>query len=157
MDSSEVEALSEALIRIFIVLLFVSVCVITYWRLFPRLSPNSKRMASLMLAAQILVIVVSLELRPTSNVQQWLWHLDREKNIPATLASTQLALVGVVALTTAWLARARPTLQRLYLAAIGAVFLFLAQDEFFRYTSRFAIGRFTILDSAPRWRRERRS
>ena len=84
-----------------------------------------------MLAAQIVVIIVSLELRPISEFEWWLWNLDREWNIPSTLASIQLAMVAGVALATAWLAKFRPAWQRLYLVGIGVVFLFFAQDEYF--------------------------
>ena len=122
----------EASIRIFVVLLYVPVCLTVYWRLFPSLSPISKRLASLILAAQIIVLVVWLGFRLTSESQGRLWHLDRERNIPAALASTQLALGSVLALVTAWLARARQTWHRLYLAGLGLVFFFFAWDEFFQ-------------------------
>ena len=130
MGSSEFVVSTEALIRVFVFLLYVPTGLISYWRLFPRLSPTSRRLASGMLAAQILVIVVSLEFRHTSDFDKWVWNLDSEWSIPSTLASTQLALVGGVALVTAWLARARPAWQRLYLVAIGLMFLFLALDEY---------------------------
>ena len=86
-----------------------------------------------MLTAQALVIVLALEIRPKSNFEHWLWNLDQEWNIPSTLASTQLALVAGVSLLTAWLARAVPVWQRLYLVGIGLVFLFLAWDEYFLF------------------------
>ena len=123
---------TAALIRIFLILLYATVGVLTYWRLFPRLSPISKRLASAMLLAQIFVIVVALEIRLSSEFERWLWNLDQEWNIPSTLASTQLALVAGVALVTAWLARARTAWQRLYLVAMSLVFLFLARDEYFK-------------------------
>ncbi len=130
MDNGELLVSTGALIRIFLFLLYVPVVLFSYWQLVPRLSPTSKRLASVMLAAQVVVIVVSLEIQPTSDFEEWLWNLDREWNIPSTLASTQLALVGVVALVIAWLAKARPAWQRLYLVGIGLIFLFLALDEF---------------------------
>ena len=76
-------------------------------------------------------MVLSLAIRPTSLTQEWLWKLDAEWNIPSALASTQLALVGFVALFTAWLARTIPAWQRLYFLGFGLVFLFLGLDEFF--------------------------
>ncbi len=136
MDSGELVVASEALIRIFVVLLYTPICLVVYFRLFPRLSTTSRRLAFGMLTAQALVIVLALEIRPKSNFEHWLWNLDQEWNIPSTLASTQLALVAGVALLTAWLARAVPVWQRLYLVGIGLVFLFLAWDEYFIFHER---------------------
>ena len=130
MDSGELLISTDALIRIFLFLLYVPVGLISYWRLIPRLTPAAKRLASGMLAAQVLVIILSLELRPSSNFGVWLWHFHEEWNIPATLAFVQLGLVGSVALVTAWLAKARPNWQRLYLTATGLVFMFLGLDEY---------------------------
>ncbi len=130
MNSIELVFSSDELIRIFIFLLYVPACVISFWQLIPRLSRNSARLASLMLVAQLLVIVVSLELNATSQFDKWLWNFHEEWNVPATLASTQLAMVGGIALLTAWLARARPALIRFYLAATGCVFVFLGLDEY---------------------------
>ena len=62
----------------------------------------------------------------------WLWNLTKEGNIPATLASTQLAMVATVSLLTAWLAKTKRTKFRLYLAGIGLVFLYTASDEFYK-------------------------
>ena len=121
-----------ALIRVFLILLYAPIGILVYWRLFPRLSLTAKRLASVFLVAQIFVIVVSLEIRLSSEFETWLWNLDQEWNIPSTLASTQLALVAGVALVTAWLARARTAWQRLYLVAMSLVFLFLARDEYFK-------------------------
>ena len=131
MDGGEVVISAEALIRIFVLLLYGPVCLFCYWKLIPRLSPTVRRMATGMLVAQVIVIVMSREIRSTLVFEDWLWHLDRESNIPATLASMQLALVAGVALVTAWLARVRPAWQRVYLVWIGLIFLFLAYDEYF--------------------------
>ena len=131
---------TETLNRIFVILVYVPVVLTTYRWLIPRLSLTSKRLASSMLAAQVLVIVVSLELQPTSLLDEWLWSIDGEWNIPSTLASTQLAMVGSIALFTAWLARTKSAWQRLCLVEIGAVLLFLALDEY------FDIGRFLFSD-----------
>ena len=130
MSSSELFVSAESLLRIFLVLLYAPVVLISYWKLIPRLSPISKRIATGFLAAQVLVIAISVETRLTSGFEWWLWHLSREWNIPSTLASVQLALVGGAALMTAGLAKARPALQRLYLLGIGLLFLFLARDEY---------------------------
>ena len=130
MNSSELLISPETLIRIFLLLLYAPVCLIVYWRLIPRLSPISKWIASGMLAAQVVLIVFSLEIRPGSEFEAWLWSLKKESNIPSVFASTQLALVGGLALITGWLARARPVWQRLYLVGVGLVFLYLGWDEF---------------------------
>ncbi|MCY3867855.1 MAG: hypothetical protein OXG68_20665 [Chloroflexi bacterium] len=117
--------------RIFVVALAVPVCLFAYRRLIPRLSPASKILASVALLAQGLAAGIALGLLPIQNNMYWLWDLQREYNIPSTLASTQLALVGSLALGTAWLLRARSPLQSLYLAAAGIIFLFMALDEYF--------------------------
>lgn len=96
----------------------------------PRLSPVSRRLAAILLAAQLVVIVASVELQPASSFEYWLWHLDREWNIPSTLASMQLALAGAVALAAAWLGSQRSARDRFHLLAIGLLFLILARDEY---------------------------
>ena len=79
-------------IHLLVLLLYLSVGSMAFRWLLPRLSPPGKRLARLMLAAQILVITVSQFIRPSSAIEDWLWNLGAEWNIPATLASTQLAL-----------------------------------------------------------------
>lgn len=118
------------LIRIFLLLLYLPVCLITFRRLLPSLSYTSRQLATIFLAAQIFVILVSVERQPSSSFEYWLWHLDREWNIPSTLASLQLALAGATAVAAASLARQRRAPYRLYLLATGLVFLFLARDEY---------------------------
>ena len=100
MNSSELLISPETLIRIFLFLLYAPVCLIVYWRLIPRLSPISKWIASGMLAAQVVLIVLSLEIRTGSEFEAWLWSLEKESNIPSVFASTQLGLVGGLALIT---------------------------------------------------------
>ena len=130
MESGVFAISPDALVRLVIFLLYVPVVVISYRRLIPRLSPTSKRLATVMLAAQVLAIVGSLELQKSSRLEWWLWDPDQESNIPTTLASTQLALVSAVAFVTAWLARTRPSWHRLYLFGIALVFLYLAWEEY---------------------------
>ena len=130
MNSADVVVSSDALIRIFVILLYVPVGLASYRLLIPRLFPTGKRLATVMLAAQALVIVVTLESRPTAAFDRWLWDFHEEWNVPATLASAQLATVGGVALLIAWLARSRPIWQRLYFVGTGLVFLFLGLDEY---------------------------
>ena len=116
--------------RLFVLLLYLSIGLICYFRLFPRLLPTARRLAIFFLVAQVLVIVVSLQIQPSSAFERWLWRLNGEWNIAATLASTQMALVGGVALATAWLAKSRPALRRFYLVAVSLVFLYMARDEY---------------------------
>ena len=130
MHSGEIVVSADALIHIFVFSLYVPVGLISYRQMLPRLSLPSKRLATVMLAAQILVIVLALRFRTASDYDVWLWDLDREWNIPSTLASTQLLMISGVALLTAWLAQSRPTSLRLYLLGIVPVFLFLAWDEY---------------------------
>ena len=120
----------QTLIRAFLLLFYIPLCFIVFRWLVPRLSQVSRRLAAIALAAQLIVIVVSLERQPTSSFEYWLWHLDREWNIPSTLASIQLALAGAVAMAVAWLASERRPRERLYLLAIGLLFLILARDEY---------------------------
>ena len=130
MNNGEFIMSAESLLRIFVFLLYAPVALISYWKLIPRLSPISKRIATGFLAAQVLAIAVWLDIQPSSSFEWWLWHLDREWNIPSTLASAQLALVGCFALITAWLAKGQRIWLRLYLLGIGLLFLFLARDEY---------------------------
>ena len=132
MDSIEFVVLAEALTGILISVLYVPVCLFSFWRLMPRLSPTSKRLAIFMLTAQVLVIMLSFVFLRASDNVHWLWNLDSEWNVPATLASMQLVLVSGVALFTAWYARERPVWQRIYLVAISLLFLYFARDEYFK-------------------------
>ena len=86
-----------------------------------------------MLLAQATLIILSQPLSELSTAGQWLWSLTFERNIPNTIASAQLALVGAVALLTAWFARRLPLRQRLFWVGIAAVFYHLARDEFFMW------------------------
>lgn len=130
MSNHERVILGVTLIRISVFVLYALVGAICYWRLHKRLSPFYARLAAGMLFAQAAVIFLAIPQHPSSVFDQWLWDVHEEGNIPATLASGQLALVAGAALITAWLARSRPGWQRLYLVGIGLVFLFAARDEY---------------------------
>ena len=132
MDGGGFVVSADALIRILVFMLYLPVCLITYRLLFPRLSPTSRRLASAMLVAQLLTIVLALQVQPTSVFERWVWDLNEEWNIPTTLATMQLASVIGVALLTACLARARPVAQRLYLLGTGLVVLVFLLDEHLR-------------------------
>ena len=129
MGSGAIEISTQTLMRVYAILLYVPVGLIAFRWLIPRLSPTGRRLAAGMLVAQVLVILVSLETRSAPDYERWFWNMDMEWNLPAMLASAQLALVAGISLMTAWLARAKPLSQRLYLISIALVFLFLAWDE----------------------------
>ena len=143
MDIREFVVSTDAFIRISLIFVYVLVCLISYLWLIPRLAPAAKRLAIGFLAAQILVIAMSLRIQSSSSIERWLWDIKSEWNIPSTLASAQLALVGGVALVTAWPTKARPTWQRLHLAGIGLVFVLLALDEYL-----------TLHEGTPNWERD---
>ncbi len=133
MNSGELLVSNESFIRVFIVIAYVPLCLISSRLLFPGMSRSAKGLGIGMLALQILVVALSEIIQPTSIFEERLWTLDREFNIPSTFSSTQLALAGGLALLTASLARARPALFRLYMAGLGVSFLYLALDEFFAW------------------------
>ena len=131
MEVSAVPTLT--VVRILNALVYISVCSIAYWKLIPRLSRMSMTLATVMLAAQVGVMLVILAEQYTSNFERWFWHLDSEYNGTTLLASAQLALVAAVMLATACFARAWPRSRRLYSAAIALYFVFLALDEQFMF------------------------
>jgi len=151
MNSVEAVFSSDEIIRIFIFLLYVPVCVISFWQLIPRLSRGSARLACLMLLAQLLVVALSLEIHAASQFDKWLWDFHEEWNIPATLASTQLGMVGGVALATAWLARASPAIVRFYLAGTGGCLSSWAWTNTSPCTSLSRLGNFITLRWERRW------
>lgn len=130
MSNHERVFLGLTLIRVSVFVLYALAGAICYRRLYARLSPFCGRLAAGMLFAHAAVIFLAIPQHPSSVFDQWLWDVHEEGNIPATLASAQLSLVAGAALITAWLARARPGWQRLYLLGIGLIFLFVARDEY---------------------------
>ncbi len=138
MGNGELFVSPDTINRIFIISLYLPIALISYRRLIPGLSQPAKRLATAMLAAQVLVIVWSMEREPASNFERWLQVLTGEYNIPATLASVQLALVGCAALLTARIIKARHIYHRLYHIGVGLAFLFLALDEYHKIHERIA-------------------
>ena len=116
-----------------VLLLYLPICLFAFRQLIPRLPLASRVLAIGMLAAQVVMLIVALEDTPRWELKGWLWHLDQESSIPNTFASAQLALVSGTALATAILASGRHALYRLYLVAIGLLFLYLAWDEYFAH------------------------
>lgn len=128
----EIAVADGALNGLFLVFLYTSIGGLAYRWLVPRLSTSARLLAAVMLAAQIFVIVRSQTINPGTHFERLLWALRLEWNIPTTLAFTQLATVGALAMLVVWLAREKPGWNRLYLVAMGLVFLFLSIDEYFR-------------------------
>ena len=124
--------------RILIFSLYLLIAWTSFRRLLPELTLPAKRLATALLAAQVLVILWSLEWQPSSNFEHWLQLLTGEYNIPATLASVQLALVGCVALFIARAVKAGLLFQRLYFIGIGLIFLFFALDEYHKIHEQIA-------------------
>lgn len=131
MESAPLYITVETLTRVIFPTIYVFAGIIVYRWYMPQLSTMAKRLANVMLLAQALAIGKSIFIQPASSFDLWLWQLNSEWNVTATLASTQLALVGIVALASAWICRQRMRLQSLYLLGIALVFLFLAYDEYF--------------------------
>ena len=133
MTGSDNIVFPELLLRVFVIALYAPVGFVCYRWLVPRLTSICKLSVTLLFAAQLLVITLSLELRPTGDLESWMWDLGGEFNLPALLASAQLALVGGVALLTAFLAKEERAWRRLYFVGVGWVFVHLARDEFFHF------------------------
>lgn len=131
MESIERIVSADGLTRLFLILLYASVIVVSYRWLFPRFTPTCARIAGGFFAAQALTLVLALENPPSASPDWWLWDLNREYNIASALASAQLAVVGGVALMTAGLSRAAPKWRRFYLLALAVVFVILAWDEYY--------------------------
>ena len=104
MPSFELVVSTEVIYRAFIVFVFVSVGLISYWRLIPRLSSTACRLATAMFASHVLLFLWAMEWQPSSNFEHWLRLFNQEHNVQAMLASIQLAQISGVALVIAWLA-----------------------------------------------------
>lgn len=132
MSGLEIEVSAAALNGLYLALLYTTVGGGAFRWLFPRLTPKARMLAALLLAAQILVIFIAETIEPQSAYVERLWALLYEWNIPTTLAFTQLATVAGLSILLGWLARGKPVWRRLYLVALGFVFLFLSVDEYFK-------------------------
>lgn len=130
---AEVIVSPETLLRLFLILLYAPAALFAFRRVIPALSPGSKRLAAFALAAQLLAIIIAIAHYSAAGYAYWLWHLDLEWNIPSTLSSTQLALVGGVALAAAFFWRTGAAARRLYLVALAVLFFFLGLEEFFSW------------------------
>lgn len=84
-----------------------------------------------MLALQLVAVVMSLYVEPSSSFALWLWDVHEEWNFPSTLSSIMLAMVAGLALIGALAFRPDNLILRLYLFGVCLVFIFLALDEYF--------------------------
>lgn len=118
-----------------LLILLLPVCLISYWKLIPSLSPTARRLAGVMLALQVTIIGLSLLMQPATAFEERLWSINREFNIPSIVASMQLGSVAGVALLGAWHAKRHPMLTRWYLFGLFLVFAWVALDEFLSFKS----------------------
>ena len=125
-------SLADALLLIALFLVYFPICLFAFSRLIPHFSRAAKLLASSLLVIQLTAIAISLTIQPSSWFEALTWELRHEWNIPSTLASTQLALVGGLALITAWQKNEEANYQRIYFVGVGIVFLFLAHDEYYK-------------------------
>lgn len=138
MPVSEIEVSAHALTRIGLALGYITVGIAAWRWLLPSLPQTAKRLAGIFAVAQLLIIVIALDYQPEARYQALLWAVHDpiwsggEWNIPATLASTQLAFVGGVALLSAGRARRAGSGMALYYLGIALVFLFFALDEYYQ-------------------------
>lgn len=130
MIGAELAVPGHTTLRVLVFALYILAGAYSFKSLFPDLSPIAKRIALGFILAQGLASIMALEFSSMWEWEGWLWGLNVERNIPTTIASTQLAMVFGVGLTTAWLGRERSIGHRLYLAAYSLVFLFFAFDEY---------------------------
>ena len=133
---------SSELIYPFLFLLYVTVGSVSFHWLMPRLTRWSARLASLFFAAQVVTLAMAFGIERETAFELWLWDMGQEYNIPSLLASTQMALVGIAAIFAAWCAAPRKASLRLYLAAVGLIFIILARDEYL-----------VIHENIPHWER----
>ena len=131
MNSSFLLLSSDGLTVVSFFLFYAAVGLVSYRLLMPRLSPAARRLAAGIFLTQVLVAIVALKIQPETSFERWLWDFEEEWNVPATLASVQMALVGGVAILAAWLDRARPAWQRAYFVGIGLLYLCFALDEYY--------------------------
>ncbi len=129
MESGLIAASADALTACLLLLLYLPVAAFAWRMLIPDLPGPARLLVSGYLLAQVAVILLSFIKQPALSYDWWLWNLDREYNIPATLASMQLAMVAFVALLGAW--RHSPRWQRLFFFGLALLFAFLAADEFY--------------------------
>ena len=133
MENSEIFVSVATINRLSLLALYLSVVLVVNWRLFPHFAPAAEWLATIVLVAQVVVIVTTLEIQPSSYFERWQWYLGQERSIPSTVASTQMALAGIFAWGSAYYARGQSAKLRLYLLAAGLFFVFFALDDYFSW------------------------
>ena len=101
MTSTEWAISSDALVLLFVALLYGAAGFSSFRWLLPRLSRQAKWTTVAFFVAQVALLVVAPAIEAATGYERWLWDLDQERNIPATFAAVQLALVGGIATLTA--------------------------------------------------------
>jgi len=117
------------LASVIVIALYVVILLISFRWLIPRLSTTAKKLATIILATQALVILLGIQSVHSDTYVLRLFNIDRENNLAAAVAGMQLALVAQLALLTAWLARGQSLWRRIYLLGFGLLFLLLAREE----------------------------
>jgi len=123
-------ALLQHFLHFFIFLLVCAAAIFLFRWGFPRFIPAARVLASVFLGAHALTLVMGETLEPPTAFARWFWHLNTEWNFASTLAATQFALVGAIALCIAWFSVRRPPWQRVYFVGVAAFFIYLGWDEF---------------------------
>ena len=130
MDDFHLLVSAEGLLSTAIILLYLLGGLAAHRLLLARLPGAYRQFAIAMLWAQMLILALSLHLQLPTRFDRWVWDVEGEWNIPATVSATLLASSGILALITTRLARSRPRWQRAYFLGIGLLFLYLALDEY---------------------------
>lgn len=126
---ADLTSLELTLVRGFLTLLYAPIMWLAFRRLLPRLLTTAKWLACVFLAAQVVAILASLEVRSGFTFDVWLLHLNGEYNFPATVAAAQFFTVACAAFIDA-LMRGRLR-ERLFILWIGLLFLLFGLDEAF--------------------------
>jgi len=86
---------------VLVILIYAAAVITVYRRLIPGLPSEFARLPLLLLVAQALVFIGHFLVPQSWTFVYWLFHPDKELNIPSLLSSTQLALVSGAALAIA--------------------------------------------------------
>ena len=113
-----------------------------YWKLMQRhLPPHVNGLVYGLIAIQFFLIFMhAWTFNWAENQSQRLWDLNWERNLPTTFSMIQMALVGAVAITLAWMADLS-RVRRVYLLVMGAAFLLFAYDEYYLLHERYQLIR----------------
>ena len=130
----------QALLRLYFVLIYVPIFIFSYLWTVSRASPLSRRLASVMLALQLLITGMAIEFGSMTDQAGLLLHIGAESNIPSILASLQLAMTGGLALATLWHTRPRASCRFFQLLGVGLLFIYLGLDEYLSWKSHFHTG-----------------